>query len=292
MQKLARLLILIFLAVSIFTVLSERKKTLEQLVDPSFTKINLSLANIVENSLKDTTGTYGVAIKNFKTGESYYLNENKLFETGSLYKLWIMAAVYNQIQNGSLTADEILSEDITTLNEQFNIDPDLAELSNGTITMTVQNALNQMITISHNYAALLLTEKIKLSSVAKFLKTSGFNESSVGTDGNDPKSTVSDILLFYEKLYAGELASEENTQKMISLLKNQQLNDGLTKYLPNGTQIAHKTGDIGWYKHDAGIVFSEKGDYIIIVMSESDFPAGAQEKIALLSKAVYDYFEK
>ena len=286
MAKLARLLILIFLAGSVFFFLSERKRPPEQ------QKITPSLKSVVESSLKDTTGTYGIAIKNLKTGESYYQNEQKIFEIGSLYKLWIMAAVYNQIQNGALTEDEVLSEDVITLNENFNIDPDLAELSEGTITLTVQDALNQMITISHNYAALLLTEKIKLSSVAEFLKVNGFNESSVGTDGNPPKSSSNDIALFYEKLYKNELASEENTQKMIDLLKKQQLSDGLPKYLPTESQIPHKTGDIGWFKHDGGIVYSGKGDYIIVVMSESNSPAGAQERIAMLSKAVYDYFTK
>ncbi len=290
MAKLARLLIFIFLAISIFFFLSERKKPPEQ-------KINPTLKSVVENSLNGATGTYGVAILNLISGESYYLNEHRSFEAGSLYKLWIMATVYKQIQEGTLTEDLALSGDIATLNRKFNIEGGEAELSEGIINFTVSSALTQMITISHNYAALTLTEKIKLSSVATFLKENGLNESSVGTEGDSPRSTSLDIALFYEKLYKGELVNEENTKKMIDLLKNQQLNDGLPKYLPagrqglpNGTQVAHKTGDIGWFKHDGGIVYSEKGDYIIVVMSESEYPAGAQERIALLSKAVYDYF--
>lgn len=250
-----------------------------------------SLKEVVDDASEGTKGTYGIAIKNLKNGQSYYVNEHRVFEASSLYKLWIMAVVYQQIQDGKLTEDQVLSEDAATLNQKFNIDPDFAEQTEGTITFAVRDALYQMITISHNYAALLLTEKIKLSSVATFLKENGFTESTVGTTGGSPTATPYDIALFFEKLYKGELANQQYTDEMINLLKNQQLNDGLPKYLPDKSKVANKTGEIDLFKHDAGIVFTDKGDYIIVVMSESDSPPDAQERIALLSKAVFDYFQ-
>ena len=54
--------------------------------------------------------------------------------------------------------------------------------------------------------------------------------------------------------------------------------------------IAHKTGEIGYFTHDAGIVFSNKGDYIIVVLTESDFPLATEEQIADISKSVNEYF--
>lgn len=251
----------------------------------------ISLESTVKGVLEGTKGTYAVAVKNLKTGEAYYLNEHKAFKAGSLYKLWIMAVVYQQIQAGVLKEDQVLSEDIAVLNAKFNIGKDQAEQTEGTVTFTVRDALNQMITISHNYAALILTEKIRLSSAAKFLNMEGFNESAVGTKGDYPTTTAYDITLFFEKLYKGEFANEQYTNEMISLLKNQQLNDGIPKYLPDRLTVANKTGDIGQFKHDAGIIFSDKGDYILSVLSESDFPSAAQERIAGTSKAVCDYFK-
>lgn len=291
-MNIFRLFILIFLCASLLAVFNQfiqfrahQKEVLSVQIK------NQSLKDTVESSLVDAKGTYGIVIKNFKTGQSYYLSEHKSFEAGSLYKLWIMATVYNQILSGKLTGDLELNEDIADLNNEFNIDPTEAELTDGVINFTVKSALTQMITISHNYAALALTKKIKLSSVATFMKENGFNESSVGTNGDVPKSTPSDIALFYEKLYQQKLGSEQYTAEMINLLKSQQLNDGLPKYL-GGVAVAHKTGNIGWFKHDAGIVYPEKGDYIIVVMSESDSPTEAQERIALISKAVFDYFSR
>lgn len=246
-----------------------------------------TLQEVVASALEGSKGTYGIAIKNLKTQESYYLNEHKVFESASLYKLWIMAEAFEQIQNGKLSEDELLSEDVLVLNEEFNIDPNYAEMTNGEISLTVKNAINQMITISHNYSALLLTERIKISNVGNFLKKQGFTESKIG---GSPQTTPYDIALFFEKLYKGQLANKENTQKMIDVLKKQALNDKLPKYLPKGTLIAHKTGEIDFLSHDGGIVFTKKGDYIIVVMSESAFPSGAEERIAGISKKVYEYF--
>lgn len=251
-----------------------------------------TLESTVQKAFSGAAGRYAIYIKNFKTGESYAKNIDLEFEAGSLYKLWIMATVFKQIQEGNLKEDEELSEDVETLNNIFNIAPDAAELTEGTITLTAKDAISQMITISHNYAALLLTEKIKLSKVASFLRENGLNKSTVGTGGDFPKSSASDIALFFEKLYKGELVSPEYSKQMLELLKNQQLNEGLPKYLPDKSKVAHKTGDIGWFKHDGGIIFTDNGDWIIVILSESKSPVGAQERIALVSKSVYDYFTK
>lgn len=251
-----------------------------------------SLREVVNQALSGTHGTYAIVIKNIKTNESYVQNEHMVFPSGSLYKLWIMAVVYRQIQEALLSQDQILRQDVETLNAEFHIDPEYAELTEGTVTFTIHEALHQMITISHNYAAMLLTEKVKLSSVAKFLTDNGYGESSVGTQGELPTTTAADIALFFENLYMGKMANEEHTSEMISLLKEQQLNNGIPKYLPDPSKVANKTGEIDFYKHDGGIIFTDTGDYILVVLSKSDSPIGAQERIASLSKAVYEYFSE
>lgn len=247
-----------------------------------------SLPTLVQNSLQNNKGTYSVVIKHLGTGEQYFLNEHHIYQSASLYKLWTMSVVYSQINDGKLTEDDILSEDIARLNSIFKIPEDAAELQKGTISMPIKKALEQMITISHNYSALLLTQKVKASSVSRFLKDYNFNDSKTGTLA---KTSAHDIALFYELLYKGEIVNQEYSQKMIDLLSRQRLNDRIPKYLPPGIQIAHKTGELDGVKHDTGIVYTNKGDYVIVVMSDTPRPADAAETTALLSKAVYEYFQ-
>lgn len=286
--KIAILFVISSFAFIIFSTITGYKK---ELLRSDFVKgINIastpSLEETINQAMDGAMGNYSIYIKNFKTGEEYKKDEHREYDAGSLYKLWIMATVFDQIKAGKLDPEEILSGDITGLNQTFGIPDDAAELTDGSITLTLNQALTQMITISHNYAALLLTQKIGLSKARAFLEANGFKESSF----NDPKTTAFDVELFLEKLYRGELVSKEASQEMISLLKGQKLTDGIPKYLPAGLPVANKTGDIGRFKHDAALIFSPGGDYLIVILSESNSPPGAQERIALISKAIYGYF--
>lgn len=246
------------------------------------------LNGVVKKSLAGTQGKYAVVIKNLKTNESYSQNENKQFEAASLYKLWVMATVYESVEKGKLDFDKKIEKDIKDLNKEFEIATESAELIEGTVSLTVKSAIRQMIVISHNYAALALTQEVGLSNVSNFLKLHGLANSKTGSP---PMVSAFDIALFYEKLYKGEFASKKSTDEMLDVLKDQQLNDRIPKYLPPEVKVAHKTGEIAYFKHDAGIVFANN-DYIIVVLSESESPQAASERIALLSKEVYEYFEK
>lgn len=276
---------------------SVESTVLSPIVAPINSGVNVIKNAVTDNGLENAVlplvqneqGTYAIGIKNLKTGQTYYYNENHEFETASLYKLWIMAVVYQQVEEGKLSLDQTLSDDVEDLNKKFDIDDDDAELTTGTITNTVSGALSKMITISDNYSALLLTAKIKLSSASQFLKDNNFPNSSVGTP---PKSNVVDIMSFYQKLYDKKLISQNASNQMLDLLKQQAINDRIPKYLPDGTVVAHKTGELDGVKHDAGIVFSKKGDYIIVLMSDTKDQTHAAEVEAQISKKVWDYFEK
>lgn len=248
-----------------------------------------ALEEIVQNSLEGTKGNYAVYIKKLKNNETYALNANKEFAPGSLYKLWVMATVYQQISQNKLTENQILTQKIEVLNKKFQISSESAELTKGNITQSVKDALFKMITISDNYSALLLSEKIRLTTISNFLKDFGFNNSLVSTNGQGPSTTAMDIGLFFEKLHNGELNTPENTSKMLSILKSQRLNQKIPKYLPKNIQIAHKTGELDTYTHDAGIVYAPNGEYILVVLTDSQNPAQAQERISEISKNVYKY---
>ncbi len=300
-SPIGRSLVVIFLGISImyfiFNYLSQNQmKNSNKLTSPAVLSLknssNDSLESAVGDALKGTNGQYAVVIKNLGNNKTYYLNEHQSFDAGSLYKLWVMADVFEQIKNGSLKESDILSEDTSVLNSKFNISEEVAELTKDTITLSVSDALQQMIIISHNYAGLLLTQKVRLSTVSSFLQRNGFKESKVGLNGESPTTTATDIAMFFEKLYKGEIINKEYSDKMLEILKRQQLNDKIPKLLPIGLSIAHKTGEVGYFSHDAGIVFDKSANYIIVVLSETNIPAAAEGRISQISKEVYDYFSK
>ncbi len=250
------------------------------------------LKNLIQPFIENAESEYGIVIINLKTNESYFLNEERKFDTASIYKLWVMGEAYNQIKSGKITGDDLMSSDIEKLNNIFNIASESAERTEGMITESVNEALNKMITISDNYSAYLLTLKTKISNINQFLETNKFNNSKLGTADTYPQSTAHDIASYFLKLYNNELVDREYSQKMLSLLKNQQVKRKLPKLLSDDVTIAHKTGELFGFTHDAGIVYTPKGDYIIVIMTESSNPSEKDEAIAQISKSVYDYFTK
>lgn len=268
-------------------------------VDMKFeTETESKLADIVNYNFADEDKDYAIVIKNLKTGEEYRFNENKRFNSASLYKLWVLAVASQKINEGTLDEKQVLAGNLNKMNDILSTDPSPSSTPNDPnsqeqeepkgISMNVKSALEKMIIYSDNYAALLLTQKVGVPSVSKFLKEYGLNNS---TFGSPPKTTAEDIALYYEKLYNGEIIDKETSAKMMDLLKKQAINDRLPKYLPTSVSVAHKTGELYGVKHDAGIIFGEKSDYIIVVMSDTDDPKTAAERTAAFSKQIYNYFE-
>lgn len=246
------------------------------------------LEKIIQSELEDTNGTYAVAIKNLKTDEYYYYNENREFDSASLYKLWVMGAVFKEIEKGNLSLDQNIGFDATTINERLDIASESAEISEGFVGNTVGGAIDRMITVSDNYSAHILYLTIGWSKVGDFIEEYNLSNSSTDT----MTTTALDTANYFEKLYRGEIVNQNYSNQMIEILKKQELSDRIPKYLPEETIVAHKTGELGAVKHNAGIVYSPTGDYIIVLMSETDSQTTAAETEAKISEKVWDYFKK
>lgn len=257
---------------------------------PVPTIYNDVLKQSVDNALRGTTGSYGIVVKNLDTNEHYEFNEHVVYDTASLYKLWVMSVVFEQIGKGKLNEDTILSQDVSVLNKKFNIASDSAGLTEGSVTLTVKEALYKMITVSDNYAAMLLTQKVGLATITSYLSRNGFYETKMGATVNLPTTTPHDVALFFEKLYGNKLGDKASTDKMLELLKDQQLNSKIPRYLPDDIVIAHKTGELDEYTHDAGLILDARGNYLIVILSKSEKPDLAANRIADISKAIYSHY--
>lgn len=240
----------------------------------------------LKEMLKAKDGTYAVYSKNLKSGELVQINTNLRFGSGSLYKLWVMSEAYRQIKEGILNKDDAIAIKRGELYDEFDLDV-ADENRDEDLSTTVDNAIEQMIIISDNDSALLLSHRLGINNITDFLKNNGFNSS---TMENPPETTAHDIGLFYEKLYEGEIVDKSASEEMLALLKRQRLNDRIPKYLPEDTVVAHKTGELDTFKHDAGIIFG-KDPYILVVLTDTEDPQAAAENTATLSKAIYGHFE-
>lgn len=82
------------------------------------------------------------------------------------------------------------------------------------------------------------------------------------------RSTARETGRLFAMLAQGELVSKDASALMIDILKKQQVNDRLPRYLGDGVAIAHKTGDgQPWVANDAGIVWVKDQPIVIVVFA-------------------------
>ena len=192
----------------------ENPRTPLELVVQAIKKTEESpLKKITEKQLLGKNEEYGVVIKNLKTGENFSLNENREFQSASLYKLWIMGVSFQKISDGQLSETEILKGNLEDFNRILSevtpapsatpsvetSDEDKQEETKE-ISYSAQEAIEKMITVSDNYAALLVASRAGSFAVTNFLKEYQFDNSNFR---QPPKTTAKDIALFLEKLYKG-----------------------------------------------------------------------------------------
>lgn len=249
------------------------------------------LKKIISAKLSGQKGDYAILVKDLGSnkGEYYAYQEDKVMPSGSLYKLFLLAAAYEEIEKGNLKEDDVISTTKAHLDEVLGAEEFGYEDAPSNISYTVTELLTRISTISDNYASIMLAEKIGWAKVQAQADKIG----AVDTRIKDPISTTaSDIALFYEKLYKGQVVSPSASSKIIDLLAKSRLNSRIPNQLPPGLKIAHKTGELASVRHDAGIVYLADGRAYLIVMMASNvqYEDDAEELEAEISKEVYNYF--
>ena len=105
-------------------------------------------------------------------------------------------------------------------------------------------------------------------------------------------TSVEDCGAILEKIYEGTCISQEASEEMLELLLGQQNVTKIPAGLPEGVEVANKTGETEESQHDAAIIFGEETDYILCVMSaEWSVSSQAVETIQTISQVVYEYLE-
>ena len=82
------------------------------------------------------------------------------------------------------------------------------------------------------------------------------------------RSTARETGQLFARLAKGSLVSQDASRLMIEILKKQQVNDRLPRYLGDGIEIAHKTGDgQPWVANDAGILWVKDRPIVVVVFA-------------------------
>jgi beta-lactamase class A len=236
----------------------------------------------VDGLVKAFPGDTGVYVADPLAPQPLYTHDPDVaFITASLYKLGILAQVESLVEAGKLKYTdtiEIQPEDIT-------IDGSY-ELS-GTV-MTIDDALEAMITISDNGTALAFWHQLGPDTINATLQKLGLTAFHIAVDENDDHTATARVIGQYFTLLAQRtLVSPAASDRMLARLERQQINDRLPSQLPSGTRVAHKTGNLGFVTHDAGIIYTPSGPRVVVGMTANTDEEEAVHFIGGLGALVY-----
>jgi beta-lactamase class A len=247
---------------------------------PSTIPAKPDLTTNINTILHNKPGTYSVIVSDLsadKPLELVNINSDQPYGAASLYKLWVLAEAYRQIEAGNLKLADNLSANITDLYYSYGVSTLYSERKSGWFSLDLEDALYNMITVSENDSALLVSNYVGMDNVQTFLTDFGLDGSDIGDLDNSPNTTPADTRTFFENLYYGKTVSSSSTADILDLLAKQQLNTKIPALLPRNTKIAHKTGELFGFSHDAGIVYT-------------DNPVESNKVISQISLEVYNYF--
>ena len=199
----------------------------------------------------------------------------------SLYKLGVLAEAERRVDAGQLHYNDqvvIQPEDVTA-------DGSFEEA--GT-QLTLDEALEAMITISDNGAALALWHILGGANVDVTLQKAGIGDFHVALDeSEDHWATPRAIGMFFTLLARRQLISPAASDRMLARLERQQINNRLPAQLPAGVVVAHKTDNLVGATHDAGIIYTKSGPRVVVAMTWDALDEDADNFISSVGASVY-----
>ncbi len=256
----------------------------------------------LENKIKKQAEAFGsgtgIVIEDLSTGWQIRINANRLFASASMVKVPIMASVFYAYTEKRLDLKQrlVLKNRYKALGSGV-----LKGYSQGT-ALDIDDLVELMITESDNTAANMLIEYMGFTSLNNYFKKLGLRNTNIvrkmmdfqsRRDGVENFTCAGDLAYLLERIYQDRLINERFSRRCLQILKKQKIRDRIPAKLPAGTVVAHKTGLERGICHDAGIVFTPRGNFIICVLTRHNHKTSRPAKrfISDIALEVYNYFQ-
>lgn len=231
------------------------------------------LESALRERIRDFPGTVTLYARNLDTGAAIGIGETDPVRTASTIKLPVMLTVFDAVARGQAKWTDLLT--VTAQDKVSGSGVIGSEFSEG-VQLPLSDVVHLMIVLSDNSATNMLVERFTADAVNAYLDKLGIKTTrlmrKVMGRGGDPKpsaagklpenqkyglgmSTPKDMVTILERLEKGDL---EGSREMLAILKRQQDNTGIRRYL-SGNPVANKTGALDALRADVGIVYSKAG---------------------------------
>ncbi|HWQ50883.1 MAG TPA: serine hydrolase [Terriglobales bacterium] len=218
-------------------------------------------------------GTVSYYYRALDGGEAVAHNLDAPHNAASLIKLPIMAEAMRQFESGEAARDEVV-----LVRDEDRVPPcGVLTFMHEGLEIQLIDLVWLMVSLSDNMAANLLMDRLTLPAIRRGMEglqmTGCKLNRKLFAKGPGNVITGRDICALFERLYAGELVSEDASREMLDMLSGQQLQNKIPMWLPLDMHIAHKTGEDIGVSHDVGIVYAKRPFLVGFFGTGIDAPA-------------------
>ena len=260
---------------------------------------------IIKEKTEKVCGKIGVLFEDLTTGEGFTVlkgQDEDVFESASVIKLWIMSCAYEMADQGRLDLDSTVilreedmvpgpgvpdyhSDDVEGhLTEDMFPESGMLNYLHAGTELTVRDLIRLMILISDNTACNMMIDLLGMDNINGHIAGLGCTRTILNrrlfdtrpeVRGKENMFSLSEAADFFRKMYKGELVSPEASREMCALLQNQQYTYKMPFFIRQ-IPIAHKTGEDTGIENDVGIVFSDKPFIFCFASNEADEPGAVR----------------
>jgi beta-lactamase class A len=309
----------------------------------------VSLRTDIQDIIAESDAEMGVAVTHLESGEETLIDADQVYPLCSVLKIPVLVEAFRQHRDGKFGLDN--RWELTTAEK--NLPSGILVFLEDGLAPTVRDLLTLMIIISDNTATDMVMHRLGVESINRTLRALGLARTHVpltireifesilpnadptqdlyalaareeDVTPEDPvayrRSPENDVGTPREMnkllgmIFHGSIVDRAACDAMLDILLQQQLNDRLPRFLPPGTRCAHKTGTLGGYRNDSGIIYVEQSPHAtpngqdaahvaVTIFSKWDMDAVRKDPVALrrrmfevdtamgqIGRLVYDYY--
>lgn len=240
----------------------------------------LTLEKRIEAELKSYDGKMCIYADDFH-GNIISIGADEKFETASSIKTYILACLFDEIEKGNASLDDML-----TYKEEHFVDGSgvLNALDPGAV-LRAKDVATLMIIVSDNIATNIMIDYLGVEKINACIQKLGCKDTVLHNPIHFDQyeklgtSTPRDYASMFTRMARGELLSPKADAAMIEILKKQHYNSMITKDFPpyymdsDNTddilvRVASKSGSMDACRNDGGIIFTPYGEYVLVMFNK------------------------
>ncbi len=257
----------------------------------------------LEDSVHETDrkldGVMGVAIVDFKTGQTISLHADQLFPTASSIKIALVLELYHQAQAGRLSLTDLYTVNSADLVPDSQI---MGGLTPGVTRVTLRDLATMVMAVSDNSAANVLIDRVGMSNVNALMDSLGLKHTRLqrkmmdlkaAAEGRENISTPAEMVAMVRAAYEGKVLNPKLTEDFFQVFSVKKPDAFLQRHLPEDLRIAAKHGELEGVRNDCGMVFVPNRLYGICIMeSFLRHERDGEEAISDISLAAWRMFDR